>query len=189
MNYFNIESRVTNIENNDNQSDILRRMRNNASECIESCSMAMATEAGQKMIAYVIVGTIVLGAILIFGTGFATASEVRITNKTSSSIYPSYISPYGAKTNCGGILFPGASCTAKFTSYNYALDLSTLYNEGTLHVNKKCDSSLKDGPSNRQLKSNGILFWTCYVDYDKATKSTDSNSTDVVSDNSFLRKV
>lgn len=167
-------------EDNNNQPGILERMRSNANDCIESCSALMRTESGQKLIAYVVIGTVLLGAILIFGTAFETASEFKVTNKTSSNIYPSWISPAGVKNHCS-VIFPRSSCIFKFNGINDYISIQTAFNAGTMHVNNRCQTSLKNGPSNRKLSSKGIIFWTCNADYKKFSGTIfteDLNETD-----------
>ena len=81
----------------DPTDDLTQRMRNAARMCMESCSVFASTEMGQKLIAYTIVGGVVVGAGLIFGTAFKTANTVKLTNNSNNILYPKWIQPFGVK--------------------------------------------------------------------------------------------
>ena len=88
---------------------------------------------------------------------------------------------------------PGASCTYEFNGINSYIDIETYssyfgietHSGGTLHINTKCETSLKNGPTNKKLMSHGIAFWTCYTAYDntgdQSAVVSNSTSTDTES--------
>jgi len=169
-----------NATNTDNTDGLTERMRNAARDCLESCSAFASSEAGQKLIAFTLVGTVLVGAGLIFGTAFETANKVGLTNNSGSILYPTWIEPYGVKDKCGAVILPGEYCTYAFNGVNSYIDIETS-NGGTLHINTKCQTSLKNGPSNKKLASHGISFWTCYTDYDDTTANGENVFTNLTS--------
>jgi hypothetical protein len=162
-----------NPENNNTVENVVERMRNTVSSCLEVCWACADTEAGRKLMVYALVGTVIVGSGLIFGTAFETASDVVVWNKSDQAVYPTWAEPFGVKNKCS-VLLPNTFCSFKFNGINSYMDIDTL-SSGTLHVNTKCQTALKDAPDNKKFTSKGITFWTCYTHYeDKANTAATS---------------